>query len=80
MKEDVMKEYILDRFEGDVAVLELGGGEFMDVDKSLIDFFAQEGDVLLFDGERYFIDHQKTDERKKEMRAKFESLIRREEE
>ena len=48
--------YIIDRFEGEYAVLEEESGAHKDVRRTLLPQNAAEGDLLHFDGESYSID------------------------
>lgn len=60
---------IIDRFEGEYAVVEDTETEkTRDIKKSLINESAKEGDVLIFSGEKYFTDKKATDARRKEIR------------
>ena len=70
-----MKEYILERFEEEYALLEDGDGCITTVPKGLV-AFAKEGDILAFDGEEYALLEEKTALRKKEMQSRFNSLIK----
>jgi hypothetical protein len=46
-----MRSFVIDRFEGDVAVLEAEGGGTQDVPRSKLPEGAAEGDALIFDEE-----------------------------
>lgn len=54
-------QIIIDRFEGDFAVVELSDGKFINVPKELLSF-AKEGDVV-----DILVNVTKTSERKKEV-------------
>lgn len=58
-----MRRFIIDRFEGEFAVLEKEEGGTFDVPKSeIID--AKEGDVVIFDNGIYTVDKEETKKRK----------------
>jgi hypothetical protein len=42
----ILMKVIIDRFEGEYAVVELESGEFADMPKMLVPSLAEEGDVL----------------------------------
>ena len=71
-----MKLYIIDRFEGDFAVLEEDDGTCTDVKKALLPQNAREGDVLFFDGSSYFIDEAGTASRKKTIEEKMRRIFK----
>ena len=54
---------VIDRFEGDVAVLELDDGEsFADVDRSTLPEGAREGDALVGEKGAWLVDEDATRE------------------
>lgn len=57
-------EYIIDRFEGNMAVCETSLGNSVNLTKGLIPGDAKEGDVLIKCGEIFTIDKDKTKERR----------------
>ena len=65
---------IIDRFEGDIAVIEFDG-EMKDILKDKLPKGANVGDVLVFDGDRIAIDKQKTDKLKKEIEDLMDELF-----
>ncbi|MCI8805833.1 MAG: DUF3006 domain-containing protein [Clostridiales bacterium] len=68
-------EYIIDRFEGNFAVCQnTVSDEIKNVESGLIPKGAEEGDVIVFTGDKYFLDSDKTKERKKVIEEKFNSL------
>lgn len=67
---------IIDRFEGDIAVLETDSG-MLEVSRILIPDNAREGDVLNREGGAYTIDAEATDARRMAIRSKFNALRRR---
>ncbi|MCD7811386.1 MAG: DUF3006 domain-containing protein [Ruminococcus sp.] len=66
---------IIDRFEGDKAVLETDGG-MMNADRALISADAAEGDVLRLENGVYVVDAAATEARRQELRNRFNRLRR----
>ncbi len=58
-----MRIFCIDRFEEDLAVLEARDGKTFAVIRSVIPDGAREGDILVFNGRRYFIDREETKRR-----------------
>lgn len=52
-------DYVIDRFEGDIAVLESDSGEIFNIPRAILPECAQEGQVI-----SVCVDEKKTDERK----------------
>lgn len=69
-------KYIIDRFEGEFAVLEKEDGGIIDVPKSEIEG-AKEGDVVLFENGFYTIDIEETEKRKALIEEKMKKLFER---
>ena len=61
---------IIDRFEGDMAVLELDNGETLDVPAKILPPHAKEGDCIFIG-----IDSDATTERKKRIKDKLDKLF-----
>lgn len=59
-----MKQYIIDRFEGEYAVCE-HDGEMVDIAKVFLPKNAKAGDVIAECDGKYMIDQKQTDERRK---------------
>ncbi len=59
-----MKQYIIDRFEGEYAVCE-HDGEMVDIAKVFLPKNAKAGDVIAERDGKYMIDQKQTDERRK---------------
>jgi len=57
-----MKEGIVDRFEGDFAVIEIGG-KMVDVARSLVDEDVMVNDVVIWKGGKWIRDEEKTKKR-----------------
>ena len=64
---------ILDRFEGDYAVIEIDG-ELTDVERYLVDTSVKEGDVLVVKEGIYYKDHEATEKRKQYISHKFKDM------
>ena len=58
------KEYIVDRFEGDYAILETESSTLINVNKNDIIGEVREGDLLIKKNNSYYIDKEKTEIRK----------------
>ncbi len=61
---------VLDRFEGDFAVLEYSGADgckTANVSRELVSADSREGEVLVFDGESYSTDAAATEQRRAEL-------------
>ncbi len=68
-------DYVIDRFEDSVAVCQnLDDEKMQNIDISLIDGNVNEGDIITFENGRYYLNKSKTDERKKTIKKKFDSL------
>lgn len=61
------KTYIVDRFENEFAVCEAEDLKFVNINKKELPENTKEGDILVFDGQKYSIDIEKTNARKKEI-------------
>ncbi|WP_409304698.1 DUF3006 domain-containing protein [Peribacillus sp. SCS-155] len=61
-----MKKGIIDRFEGDITVIEIDG-ETQDFPRSKIPKNAEVGDVLLFDGDKITVSKEETEKLRKEI-------------
>lgn len=69
-----MKQFIIDRFEEDYAVLESPDRTMTELPRDHLPVGANVGDVLLFDGETYRIDTDATEERRRRIEAKMNRL------
>lgn len=58
------KEYIVDRFEADYAILETESSTLINVNKNDIIGEVKEGDLLIKKNNLYYIDKEKTEIRK----------------
>lgn len=69
---------IIDRFEGDTAVLETDSG-MMNIHRSLLPENAAEGDVLTYESGTWEIDRQLTDHRRSRIQQRLRRLMKKEE-
>jgi len=70
-----METVIVDRFEGDWAVLEEEKGDVMRVERSRLPAECREGDVLVRENDHYWIDRKATEERRQRMAERMEKLF-----
>ena len=69
-----MERYIIDRFEGDFAVLERENGGTVDVLKADLPD-ATEGDVIVFENGFYKVDKEETQRRQELILEKMRKLF-----
>lgn len=62
--------FIIDRFEGDYAVVELENKEMVDIPRSILPVESKEGDVI-----NISIEETETENQKKRIQDKFNSLF-----
>lgn len=68
-------KFVIDRFEGEYAVLEnIETQEMSNVMKSELPDDVSEGCILFFDGQRYSLDIEFTQNRRQVILSKFEKL------
>ena len=68
--------YIIDRFEGNVAVMERQSDEAMvDIEKSKLPANATVGAVIKYDGEKYSVDEDETQRLRDEVRRLQDDLF-----
>lgn len=72
-KEMFMKG-IIDRFEGDVAVVEFEGRKMKDIHRNKLSPMAKEGDVIVLVGDMYQVDEKETQRRKLEIAKLTENM------
>lgn len=65
---------IIDRFEGDFAVVEFDGRTMKDIPRATVDPLAKEGDVIVLIDGQYKVDTKKTAKRKAEIEKLTENL------
>lgn len=63
-------QFIIDRFEGEYAVVELENKETIDILRKALPPEAKEGDVI-----KIFIDKEETENREKRIEDKFRNLF-----
>lgn len=68
-----MERYIVDRFEGEYAVLEKEDGTTIDVLKELVS--AAEGDVVVLKDGEYYADEEQTLARRRMIEEKMRKLF-----
>ncbi|MDK2821473.1 MAG: hypothetical protein PWP31_1438 [Clostridia bacterium] len=66
---------MIDRFEGEHAVVELEDGKMKDIKKSLLPDNAKEGDVLIINEKGIKIDKEETHKRKEEIKSLMDELF-----
>lgn len=64
---------ILDRYQGDYAVLEVNG-QIIEVDKNLLEGHIKEGDLLILKEGKYYKDEEGSKKRKEYMAARYSKL------
>jgi hypothetical protein len=69
-----MEKYIVDRFEGEFAVLEKESGGMVDILKNALPP-AHEGDVIIFENGVYKVSHEETQKRKELIAEKMRKLF-----
>lgn len=69
-----MEKYIVDRFEGEFAVLEKESGGTVDILKSDLPP-AHEGDVIIFENGAYKVSREETKKRKELIAEKMRKLF-----
>lgn len=65
---------MIDRFEGEFAVLETEGG-MMNVHRSFLPSSAREGDMVTYNGSVYGIDREATEDLRSEVRDRLHKLL-----
>jgi hydrogenase maturation factor len=68
-----MMKAIIDRFEGDYAVVEIEGC-IKTIRRSYISDEAQEGDILIFENNQWIIDRKDTEKIRKEIKELADKL------
>ncbi|TCU77300.1 DUF3006 family protein [Tissierella praeacuta] len=62
--------FTIDRFEGELAIVELENREIIEIPKVILPIDAKEGDIIIIS-----LDEKETQDRKKRIQEKFESLF-----
>lgn len=74
-KLDAVEEFAIDRFEEDIAVLEnINTKEIINIEKKHLPGIAEEGDIIKRINGKFFLDEQKTMQRKQEIEERFKRL------
>jgi len=68
-------EYIIDRIEDGIAVIESKSGEIIELPKTALPKGAREGQCLIKKGDGYIIDKAGTEKRKAEMRSRLDKIL-----
>lgn len=68
-------EFVIDRFEGEFAVLEDENGNLVDIKKSLLPQNAKESDCVILKDDKYTISKEKTESLKQEIDDLMEDLF-----
>ena len=69
----MLKKGIIDRFEGEYAVIEING-ETKDFSKTMLPNDVQVGDVVLIDGDKISIDKEETKQRKERIKKLLDEV------
>lgn len=70
-----MKRFIVDRLEGDKAVLECENGDMVVLDRASLPKSIKEGDVLRFESESCYLNAEETECRRQKMCRMIESVF-----
>lgn len=70
-----MEAFIIDRFEGNMAVLEDAGGAMRDIPRGNLPPDARPGDVLRYENGTFRIDAQATGKRRAEIEKQMRDLF-----
>jgi hydrogenase maturation factor len=68
-----IKKGVVDRFEGDIAVIEIGG-ETRDIPLKALPDNVQVGDIIIFDGKSARIDHEETAKKEREIKKLMDEV------
>ncbi|MGG3278774.1 DUF3006 domain-containing protein [Paenibacillus solani] len=66
---------VIDRFENDIAVVEVEDGHTLDYPKHLLPIDAEVGDVVNIDGNRFTVDKEETKKRRIEIGNLMDELF-----
>ncbi len=70
----MMQRGIIDRFEGELAVIEINNIT-TDVPRSKLPSNVKEGDILIIENDKYTIDKNETDKRRREIQNLMNKLF-----
>lgn len=68
-------KYIIDHFEGDLAVCETEDGTTIDIEKNKLPKDAEVGDVIILENGQYHVAKQETEKRRKEIEKLMDELF-----
>lgn len=68
-------KYIIDRFEGDLAVCEAEDRKTIDIERSKLPENADVGDVIILENGHFRVDKQETNKRRKEIEDLMNELF-----
>ena len=68
-------KYVVDRFEGEFAILEKSDGTLIEIPKGNIPKGVVEGDVLIKFNNIYIVDKEETDKLKREINELMDKLF-----
>lgn len=69
-------KYILDRIEGQYAVLECGEGKNLVILRSNLPSTVKEGDIIKYINSTYIVDIEETNDAKNKINEKMKKLIK----
>ncbi|MEE0869390.1 MAG: DUF3006 domain-containing protein [Ruminococcus sp.] len=70
-----MKRFTVDRIEEDKAVLECENGECVTLEVKSLPKNINEGDVLCFEENSYFLDKEETEKRRQKIKSLMDSIF-----
>lgn len=70
-----MKQFVVDRIEGDKAVLQCENGEMAVFELRSLPKNIREGDILNFEGGSCYLNAEETERRSQKLRAMMERLL-----
>lgn len=70
-----MIQGIVDRFEGNIAVVEIDGKDMKDFPKKALPKGVKVGDMLIFDGDNIMISKEGTEKLRKEIKDLMDELF-----
>lgn len=69
-----MKRYVIDRFEGNMAVCECEDKSTIDIKREILPKECKEGDCIVEEDGRYCIDKEETNRRKEKVKELLDKL------
>ena len=66
---------IIDRFESDLAIIEVEDGHTLDYPRHLLPIDAEVGDVIIIDGNHFTVDKKETKKRRNEIDGLMDELF-----